>query len=101
MTLAAAQGLSGAGDVANVLEFRLNQPERAGEIAEQIRRAAGQGFSTTTWMEENRALFRALRFSSIQVVVEKPRSEEHTSELQSLAYLVCRLLLEKKNKNHQ
>src|SRR2546425_7101306 len=34
------------------------------------------------------------------------RSEEHTSELQSLAYLVCRLLLEKKNKrirmlNHQ
>src|SRR5205823_12799712 len=35
---------------------------------------------------------------------EKPffgelRSEEHTSELQSLAYLVCRLLLEKKKKN--
>src|SRR5687767_15294260 len=28
------------------------------------------------------------------------RSEEHTSELQSLAYLVCRLLLEKKKKNH-
>src|SRR5687767_5164609 len=29
------------------------------------------------------------------------RSEEHTSELQSLAYLVCRLLLEKKKKIHQ
>src|SRR2546425_8757967 len=28
-----------------------------------------------------------------------PRSEEHTSELQSLAYLVCRLLLEKKKKH--
>src|SRR5205823_13104007 len=28
---------------------------------------------------------------------ERARSEEHTSELQSLAYLVCRLLLEKKN----
>ena len=28
--------------------------------------------------------------------VAKQRSEEHTSELQSLAYLVCRLLLEKK-----
>src|SRR3989441_2618083 len=28
------------------------------------------------------------------------RSEEHTSELQSLAYLVCRLLLEKKKDNH-
>src|SRR3989441_6442348 len=33
-----------------------------------------------------------MSFDSIQ------RSEEHTSELQSLAYLVCRLLLEKKKK---
>src|SRR5687767_3312593 len=30
-----------------------------------------------------------------------PRSEEHTSELQSLAYLVCRLLLEKKKIGYQ
>src|SRR2546425_8972769 len=30
--------------------------------------------------------------------VRLTRSEEHTSELQSLAYLVCRLLLEKKKK---
>src|SRR2546425_2434159 len=30
--------------------------------------------------------------------VEANRSEEHTSELQSLAYLVCRLLLEKKKR---
>src|SRR2546425_6543559 len=30
--------------------------------------------------------------------VPRKRSEEHTSELQSLAYLVCRLLLEKKKK---
>src|SRR3712207_7234151 len=29
-----------------------------------------------------------------------PRSEEHTSELQSRQYLVCRLLLEKKKKNN-
>src|SRR5437016_11294333 len=29
----------------------------------------------------------------------RPRSEEHTSELQSLTNLVCRLLLEKKKKN--
>src|SRR2546425_7191001 len=29
------------------------------------------------------------------------RSEEHTSELQSLAYLVCRLLLEKKTNRHE
>src|SRR5687767_15388498 len=30
--------------------------------------------------------------------IDMTRSEEHTSELQSLAYLVCRLLLEKKNR---
>src|SRR3712207_8864201 len=30
----------------------------------------------------------------------RPRSEEHTSELQSRQYLVCRLLLEKKKKNY-
>src|SRR2546425_8205049 len=32
--------------------------------------------------------------------VRHTRSEEHTSELQSLAYLVCRLLLEKKKKKN-
>src|SRR3989441_9096178 len=32
---------------------------------------------------------------------DKKRSEEHTSELQSLAYLVCRLLLEKKKKKQK
>src|SRR2546425_6356324 len=34
-------------------------------------------------------------------VSDENRSEEHTSELQSLAYLVCRLLLEKKKKKNQ
>src|SRR3712207_8760651 len=33
-------------------------------------------------------------------VVVLARSEEHTSELQSRQYLVCRLLLEKKQKHH-
>src|SRR2546425_3674521 len=33
-----------------------------------------------------------------RALADDPRSEEHTSELQSLAYLVCRLLLEKKKK---
>src|SRR2546425_9566936 len=35
---------------------------------------------------------------STSTAAEQRRSEEHTSELQSLAYLVCRLLLEKKKK---
>src|SRR2546425_3348322 len=37
-----------------------------------------------------------LEFSGLRALTG--RSEEHTSELQSLAYLVCRLLLEKKKK---
>jgi lipoprotein-releasing system permease protein len=69
MTLAAAQGLSGAGDVVNALEFRLNQPERANEIAEQVRQTAGPGFSVSTWMEENRALFRALRLEKLVTAI--------------------------------
>src|SRR3712207_8017067 len=37
------------------------------------------------------------RFAFPESAVIPPRSEEHTSELQSRQYLVCRLLLEKKN----
>src|SRR5687767_15769335 len=40
---------------------------------------------------------QAVIAGDVQIGVEG-RSEEHTSELQSLAYLVCRLLLEKKKK---
>src|SRR3712207_8666626 len=39
---------------------------------------------------------RAARFEEALTIIT--RSEEHTSELQSRQYLVCRLLLEKKNK---
>src|SRR5947209_16851164 len=39
----------------------------------------------------------AVRISSASTVTVPDRSEEHTSELQSRQYLVCRLLLEKKN----
>src|SRR5687767_15442784 len=38
-----------------------------------------------------------VRDEHVTSVLRRVRSEEHTSELQSLAYLVCRLLLEKKN----
>src|SRR5687767_15467902 len=49
------------------------------------------------WLPKSRSHLRLAASSS--VVGQSPsRSEEHTSELQSLAYLVCRLLLEKKKK---
>src|SRR5687767_15496501 len=40
-------------------------------------------------------------FANVLSSTRFSRSEEHTSELQSLAYLVCRLLLEKKKKKHK
>src|SRR2546422_3517217 len=42
-----------------------------------------------------------LPISGKRGLLHKLRSEEHTSELQSRLHLVCRLLLEKKKKNHQ
>src|SRR5216683_883380 len=69
MTLAAAQGLSGAGDVVNVLELRLNQPERAPQAAEEVLKTAGPGYAAATWMEENRALFRALRLEKLVTAI--------------------------------
>src|SRR5687767_15698634 len=44
-----------------------------------------------------RSCSRSQAASSCRYHSSPNRSEEHTSELQSLAYLVCRLLLEKKN----
>src|SRR3712207_7975584 len=56
----------------------------------------------------NRLLFAAfvadihsVAFYLPYVIHSRPRSEEHTSELQSRQYLVCRLLLEKKKKSDQ
>src|SRR2546425_8385969 len=48
-----------------------------------------------------RNVIAAAAKKGIPVPAFSTRSEEHTSELQSLAYLVCRLLLEKKKKDHR
>src|SRR3989441_7261437 len=48
--------------------------------------------------EERIGAARSLLSNALDRTIADPRSEEHTSELQSLAYLVCRLLLEKKKK---
>lgn len=69
LTLQAAQELTGGGDVANVLEFRIQNPERASEVARELQKEAGMGFATTTWMEENRALFRALKLEKLVTAI--------------------------------
>src|SRR2546425_3382692 len=48
------------------------------------------------WCDAQRHVSSGVRAWRMRVVRNLCRSEEHTSELQSLAYLVCRLLLEKK-----
>jgi lipoprotein-releasing system permease protein len=61
VTLASAQGLEGAADVAGVVELRIARLEDAPALAESMLASLGPGYKATTWMEQNRALFRALR----------------------------------------
>jgi lipoprotein-releasing system permease protein len=68
-TLAAAQNMADVGDVASVLEFRIADADRAGEMATRLANEAGEGFRTTTWMDENQALFRALRFEKLVTAI--------------------------------
>src|SRR6202011_6361914 len=58
LTLADAQNLSGGGDAVNVLEFRLNNPENASAIAQQILKPSRLGLPRFTWMDKAAALFR-------------------------------------------
>src|SRR3989441_9613156 len=63
--------------------------------AEVKRAIAAFGNASKAQIQER--VRRLLRLETLP----RPRSEEHTSELQSLAYLVCRLLLEKKKKRQE
>src|SRR2546425_5249167 len=60
---------------------------------------AFEGFQNFVSFFEQIGSQRLMRLLAIPGTTVANRSEEHTSELQSLAYLVCRLLLEKKNKD--
>src|SRR2546423_11348240 len=77
-----------------------------------IRRPPRSTLFPYTTLFRSEALIEALRRWPVGLVVgnqdfgrrhhqpvDLARSEEHTSELQSLAYLVCRLLLEKKKRH--
>src|SRR3712207_8003367 len=58
--------------------------------------AVARGY--TGWVTEPLSILRNIfGFNDFRGVQREVRSEEHTSELQSRQYLVCRLLLEKKN----
>ncbi len=59
--LSDAQRLFDLGDVVSVLEFKVDDIYKADVIGHQLEAAAGKGFMATNWMEQNKALFRALR----------------------------------------
>jgi lipoprotein-releasing system permease protein len=69
ISLSAAQRLFDLADVASVIEFKIDDIYKAQEVAEQIRRAAGKGFDTTTWIEQNHSLFSALRLERVVTVL--------------------------------
>jgi lipoprotein-releasing system permease protein len=60
-----AQSLFGLGDVVSVLEFKVDDIYKAGEVGDQLQEAAGRGFMSTNWMEQNKALFHALRLERL------------------------------------
>ncbi len=63
--LADAQRLFGEPDVVSVISFRVDDLDRADQIGRTIEQAAGAGFMTTNWMEQNRPLFRALKLEQV------------------------------------
>lgn len=65
IALADAQKLFSLGDIATVIEFKVDDIYKAAEIGKTLEAAAGQGFMSTNWMEQNRALFRALRLERV------------------------------------
>src|SRR5687767_15874809 len=79
---------------------RLGSAHRSRRDLTRVRAAADAVDSRGRVLADDRRSERAVGHArnGVLLVRRSRRSEEHTSELQSLAYLVCRLLLEKKKK---
>lgn len=69
VTLPSAQALAGISDVAGMIEIRLERPDNAERIAPTLLTSAGAGYSARTWMQENQALFRALRLEKLVTAI--------------------------------
>jgi lipoprotein-releasing system permease protein len=63
--LSDAQRLFGLGDLISVIEFKVDDIYQADKISHALETAAGKGFMTTNWMEQNQALFHALRLERL------------------------------------
>ncbi len=63
--LSDAQKLFGLGDLISVLEFKVDDIFKADQITTQLEAAAGTGFMATNYLEQNKALFHALRLERL------------------------------------
>jgi lipoprotein-releasing system permease protein len=66
--LKAAQGLSGGGQTAKVIQMKVEDIYAVGEIGERVRQMAGPGFVTTNWQELNSPLFAALQLQHSMII---------------------------------
>jgi lipoprotein-releasing system permease protein len=69
VSLPAAQGLAATSDLVGVLEFRIQHLDRTEQTAQLILHRTGAGYSVSTWMDQNRALFRALRLEKLVTAI--------------------------------
>ncbi len=60
-----AQRLFAEPDLISIISFKVDDLYRAREIGAEIAAAAGKGFETTNWMEQNRELFHALKLEQV------------------------------------
>ena len=65
MRLSDAQRLFSEPDLLSVISFRVDNLDRAPQVGRAIEHAAGKGYMTTNWMEQNRELFRALKLEQV------------------------------------
>jgi lipoprotein-releasing system permease protein len=65
MRLSDAQSLFSEPDLLSVISFKVDDLDRAPAIGKTIEQAAGKGYMTTNWMEQNRELFRALKLEQV------------------------------------
>src|SRR6266513_3596813 len=63
--LSDAQRLFALGDVIQIIEFKIDDIYKAAEVGRALEKAAGPGFMTTNWMEQNKPLFYALRLDRL------------------------------------
>jgi lipoprotein-releasing system permease protein len=63
--LSDAQHLFALADVVQIIQFKIDDIYKAPQIGKELEQAAGAGFMTTNWMEQNKPLFHALKLERL------------------------------------